>query len=107
LAEDGSVRCSGGQSCLDDEGKRHLDLDADGTADYSFTDRDFNLRSLIGNAVIRWEYRPGSTVFLVWQHRQSAWANTGDFDLNRDLAGLWDAPSDDVFMLKVNYWLGL
>lgn len=107
LAEDGSVRCVGGQSCLDADGKRHLDLDGDGSVDYAFTDRDFNLRSLIGNAVIRWEYRPGSTVFLVWQHRQSAWANTGNFDLNRDLAGLWDAPSDDVFMLKVNYWLGL
>ena len=106
--EEGNPRCLGGQNCLDARGGvRHLDLDGDGTVDHSFGDRDFNLRSLIGNAVVRWEYRPGSTVFLVWQHRQSAWANTGDFDLNRDLAALWEAPSDDVFMVKVNYWLGL
>ncbi|MFO8173539.1 MAG: DUF5916 domain-containing protein [Longimicrobiales bacterium] len=106
--EAGNVICQGGRNCLNEsEGIRYLDLDGDGTVDYSFGDRDFNLRSLIGNAVIRWEYRPGSTVFLVWQHRQSAWANAGEFNLNRDLAALWDAPSDDVFMLKVNYWLGL
>jgi len=106
--EGGNAACVGGQSCLDENGgTRHLDLDGDGTVDYSFDDRDFNLRSLIGNAVVRWEYRPGSTVFLVWQHRQSAWANTGEFDMDRDLTALWDAPSDDVFMLKVNYWLGL
>lgn len=104
----GNALCQGGQSCLDpSEGTRHLDLDGDGTVDYSFGDRDFNLRSLIGNAVVRWEYRPGSTVFLVWQHKQSAWANTGEFDMERDLTALWNAPSDDVFMLKVNYWLGL
>ncbi len=102
-----SLVCHGGQSCLDEEGTRHLDVDGDGTADLSFDDKNFNLRSLVGNAVVRWEYRPGSTVFLVWQRRQSVWADRGDFDLNRDLSALWDAPADDVFMVKVNYWVGL
>jgi hypothetical protein len=107
VTEGGEAVCVSGRSCLDPDGTRHLDFDGDGGVDYSLTDRDFNLRSLIGNAVVRWEYRPGSTVFLVWQHRRSSRTGTGDFDLSRDVDGLLDAPADDVFMLKVNYWLGL
>ena len=40
-----------------------VDFTGDGNADYSFSDRDFNVRSLVGNAVLRWEYRPGSTLW--------------------------------------------
>ena len=76
-------------------------------ADYSLGDRDFNVRSLVGNAVLRWEYRPGSTVFLVWQRRQAGRARLGDFDFRRDLDALLDLPADKRFMLKVNHWLGL
>jgi hypothetical protein len=107
VSESGEDLCLGGQSCMDGQGVRHLDLDGDGAVDYAFMDKDFNLRSLIGNAVVRWEYRPGSTVFLVWQHRRSSWLQAGDFDLHRELDGLLDAEADDVFMVKVNYWLGL
>jgi hypothetical protein len=84
-----------------------VDFDGDATPDYSFTDRDFNVRSLIGNAVLRWEYRPGSTVFLVWQRSQSHQAEVGDFDFTRDTGALFGAPADDRFIIKVNYWLGL
>ena len=54
-----------------------------------FSDRDFNVRSLIGNAVLRWEYKPGSTIFFVWQRRQVGSAGVGDFDFERDLDALW------------------
>ena len=84
-----------------------VDFDGDAAPDYSFTDRDFNVRSLIGNAVLRWEYRPGSTVFLVWQRQQSHQAEVGDFDFSRDTGALFGAPADDRFIIKVNYWLGL
>jgi hypothetical protein len=84
-----------------------VDFDGDATPDYTFSDRDFNVRSLIGNAVLRWEYRPGSTVFLVWQRTQHNDAEIGDFDLSRDARELFDADADDRFILKVNYWLGL
>jgi hypothetical protein len=84
-----------------------VDFDGDATTDYSFDDRDFNVRSLIGNAVLRWEYRPGSTLFLVWQRTQDNEAGIGDFDLSRDLGEMLGAPADDRFILKVNYWLGL
>jgi hypothetical protein len=91
----------------DPSGTQSLDFDDDGTADFTFSDRDFNVRSLIGNAVLRWEYRPGSAIFLVWQRAQSDNASVGDFDLGRDLNGLFGAPADDRFIIKVNYWLGL
>lgn len=89
------------------DGTQHVDFDEDGTADYSFDDRDFNVRSLIGNAVLRWEYRPGSTVFFVWQRSQAGSSSVGDFDFSRDFDALWSAPAENRFIVKVNYWLGL
>ena len=75
---------------------------------------DFSHRSLIGNAVLRWEWRPGSTLFLVWQQRRldrvtghAAGADpwVGNLELGRDTGDMFDAPADNVFMLKLNYWL--
>ncbi|MDH3205392.1 MAG: carbohydrate binding family 9 domain-containing protein [Gemmatimonadota bacterium] len=95
-----------------------VDIDPDGGgAAPSFTvgDRDFSYRSLLGNAVLRWEWRPGSTLFLVWQqsrinrvtgHGQNGedpWV--GSFDLGRDVGDMFGAPANNVLMLKVNYWL--
>jgi hypothetical protein len=88
-------------------GRQEVDFDGDDVTDYSFTDRDFNLRSLIGNAVLRWEYRPGSTIYLVWQRVQAGSAGVGDFDFGRDAGALFRAPADNRFIVKVNYWLGL
>ncbi|MDH3225384.1 MAG: DUF5916 domain-containing protein, partial [Gemmatimonadota bacterium] len=86
---------------------RYVDFDGDGLADDSFDDQNFNVRSLVGNAVVRWEYRPGSTLFLVWQRRQRDRVGLGDFDLSRDVDALLGAPSENVFIVKVNYWLSL
>jgi hypothetical protein len=105
-ATDDGVRCTGGDICrLGDE--QHVDFDGDGAADFTFDERDFNVRSLIGNVVLRWEYRPGSTLFLVWQRRQSDEVVRGDFDFGRDVGALFDAPADNRFIIKLNYWLGL
>ncbi len=100
------VLCQGGDICLVD-GRQYIDFDGDGVTDYGFTDRDFNIRSLIGNAVLRWEYRPGSTVFLVWQRQQRGRINTGDFDFGRDFDALWGLDAENMFMIKFDYWLPL
>lgn len=84
-----------------------MDLDGDGLVDRSFEDGDFNVVSLRGNAVLRWEYRPGSTLFLVWQQRRSDSRSFGDFDFTRDRGDLLDLHPDNVFIIKMNYWLGL
>ena len=103
----GGVACAGGAICRDAAGAQHVDFNGDGVGDYAFADRDFNVRSLIGNAVLRWEYRPGSTIFLVWQRQQDDEARVGDFDLPRDFDALWGSPAHNRFIVKVNYWLGL
>jgi hypothetical protein len=70
---------------------------------------DFNVRSLRGNAVLRWEYRPGSTLYLAWQQRRESFAagvpGIGDFELGRDPHALFDAAPDNVIVLKATYWL--
>jgi hypothetical protein len=69
------------------------------------TNPDFNLRSLRGNAVLRWEYRPGSTLFLVWTRTSSHFGQfIGDFALARDADALFAADSDNIFLVKVNFW---
>jgi hypothetical protein len=102
----GTVACVGGTICRDGSGSQHVDFDGNGTVDYRFSDRDFNVRSLIGNAVLRWEYRPGSAIFLVWQRQQEDEVGVGDFDFSRDLDALWGSPAHNRFMVKVNYWIG-
>ena len=68
---------------------------------------DFNTRSLRGNAVMRWEWRPGSTLFLVWQQRRSDSLARGDFDFRRDTRAIFDTRPANVFLVKMNYWLNL
>jgi len=101
------VACVGGDICLDGEGDQHVDLNGDGLGDFSFGARDFTAGSFTGNAVLRWEYRPGSTLFLVWQRQQEHDSAFGNFDFRRDLRRLFTAPANDRLIVKVNYWLSL
>jgi hypothetical protein len=74
---------------------------------FAFEDPDFNFRSLLGNAVIRWEYRPGSTLFVVWQQSRQAEERFGDFDFARDYREMLDHRPENVFAIKATYWIGL
>jgi hypothetical protein len=65
---------------------------------------DFNSRSMNVNALFRWEYRPGSTLFLVWTQARSGSGTPGDAAFGRNLAGIFDAPSENVLLMKFNYW---
>ncbi len=73
--------------------------------DITFDEPSFNFRSMRGNAVLRWEFHPGSTLFLVWQHEKQDQAAVGDFDFGRDVSALFNAPSHNIFAIKVSYWL--
>jgi hypothetical protein len=74
---------------------------------FHFDDPNFNLRSLLGNAVLRWEYRPGSTLYLVWQQQRVDVAPIGDFDVSRDYRALVDHAPENVFAVKATWWVGL
>jgi hypothetical protein len=63
------------------------------------------LRSLRGNAVLRWEWRAGSTMYFAWQQSREDFAGVGDFDFSRDRRALIHTRPDNIFLIKVNYWL--
>jgi hypothetical protein len=72
---------------------------------FTFSNPDFNFRSLRGNAVLRWEYRPGSTLFLVWQQQRAGDSLDGDFRFSRDVDAMFNQHADNIFLVKVSYWL--
>ncbi|MDX2194001.1 MAG: DUF5916 domain-containing protein [Gemmatimonadales bacterium] len=68
---------------------------------------DFSRKQFNVNAVARWEYRPGSTLFIVWTQARNGALNDGSFDVWRDAGRLFQTPGTDVFLVKLSYWLGV
>ncbi len=69
---------------------------------------DFNYKALRGNAVLRWEYMPGSTLFLAWtQNRDELEPHFGDFELGPSFHRLGQSPADNIFLAKVSYYFSL
>jgi hypothetical protein len=92
-----------------DAAARQYTVDPDGSgpaAPFTFDDPDFSDRSLRGTAVLRWEYRPGSTVYFVWTQQRFGSDPVGNFDFGRSYTALTHDRPDNVFLIKVNYWLG-
>ena len=85
-------------------------VDPDGAAGpaaaFTFDNPDFNFRSLRGTGVLRWEYKPGSTLFFVWTQVREGSAAFGDFDFNRDRSALFRDRPTNVFQVKATYWIG-
>ncbi|HEV8401083.1 MAG TPA: DUF5916 domain-containing protein [Gemmatimonadales bacterium] len=65
---------------------------------------DFNFKSLRGNAVLRWEYLPGSTLFFVWTQSRSDFEDVGDFQFGNSMSRMFRAPAENIFMVKATYW---
>jgi hypothetical protein len=90
----------------DSTGAYRADPDGAGPAPaFGVGDQNFTFRSLRGSAVARWEYRPGSTLFLVWQQQRSGSLADGRFDARRDLGAVFREPARNVFLVKATYWL--
>ena len=68
---------------------------------------DFNFKSLRGNMVLRWEYLPGSILYLVWTQNRSDVTEDGSFQFRRDMGDLWTAKPDNIFMIKATFWMSL
>tara|TARA_R100001143_G_C3360727_1_gene135362 strand:- start:6579 stop:9338 length:2760 start_codon:yes stop_codon:yes gene_type:complete len=79
---------------------------AGGAESFTISRHDYNFRSIQGNTVFRWEYRPGSTFYFVWQHDRSSNGPENDFRLDRDFSMLFDAEPTNIFLLKLSYWFG-
>ena len=74
------------------------DLDANGNP-------DFNVKSFRTTNVLRWEYKPGSTLFVVWQQARENDAVPGGFRFGRDVRGIFGVTPQNVFLVKLSYWL--
>jgi len=71
------------------------------------TTQDFNVKQFRSNTVLRWEYRPGSALFLVWQQGRQDSRNPGTFDVGRDYGDLFKTRSDNTFLIKGSYWFSM
>jgi hypothetical protein len=75
-----------------------------GGAPFVISNPDFNFTSLRVNAVYRWEFRPGSTLYVVWTQQREDETSSGRFAFNQDISRMMRAPSDNVFIVKASYW---
>ena len=86
----------------------NITIDPDGSgpaAPLQFANPDFNFRSLRGNAVFRWEFKPGSVMYVAWAHSRSASLSVGDFRFSRDFSGMFENVPDNVFLVKASFWI--
>ncbi|PKP33728.1 MAG: hypothetical protein CVU00_10210 [Bacteroidetes bacterium HGW-Bacteroidetes-17] len=82
-------------------------VDADGSGPSNATtisNPNFNYVSLRGNAVLRWEYRKGSTLYLVWTQSRETMNPDGEFNLGNSFESMFNTKADNIFMLKFSYW---
>jgi hypothetical protein len=85
-----------------------VDPDGPGPAQpFTIDNPDFNFVSLRGNAVLRWEYLPGSVVYFVWTQTRSDQETVGSFQFNHSFDRMWTLNPDNTFIIKFSYWINM
>lgn len=74
---------------------------------FTFSNPDFNFRQFRSNLVIRWEYHPGSTLYLVWSQGRTSNDSNGLFSYGSDMKDLFKITPHNVFLVKFSYWFAL
>jgi len=87
-----------------ENGSYRADLNGDGVAE-PFRNPDFNVRQFRSTAVLRWEYRPGSLLYLVWSQGRNHFTQDGRLQVGESLGDLFRQDAENVLMLKVSYWI--
>jgi len=73
---------------------------------YAFENPDFNVKEFLSNLVFRWEYRPGSFIYLVWTQTREGFDPNGDFHFRSDFLDMWDLHPRNTILLKFSYRIG-
>ena len=73
---------------------------------YQIGNPDFNVKEFLSNLVFRWEYRPGSYLYLVWSQTRSGYDPYGYFHFGDDFMDMWDAHPTNVLLMKLSYRFG-
>ncbi|MDO9614876.1 MAG: DUF5916 domain-containing protein, partial [Bacteroidota bacterium] len=68
---------------------------------------DFNYHEFRSNMVGRWEFRPGSTLYLVWTNTRSEYSDQYNQSILKSFGNIWKVQSQNVFMVKFSYWFSL
>ncbi|HET7225239.1 MAG TPA: DUF5916 domain-containing protein [Candidatus Eisenbacteria bacterium] len=71
---------------------------------YTNSNPNFNFRSLRGNAVLRWEYMPGSALYFVWTQQRTDQVSDGELEFGQSVNQLVKARANDIFLVKVSYY---
>jgi hypothetical protein len=81
----------------------NVDENGDGNVDYSFADPDFKVLEFRSNLVLRWEYIPGSTLYIVWSQGREEYEETGTFNWNNDMLDIYRNTPHNIFLIKLSY----
>ncbi len=73
---------------------------------YNFDQPDFNVKEFLSNMVVRWEYKPGSTLFLVWSQNRNHSVSNGGFHFQDNITELFDEKPYNVFLVKMSFRIG-
>ncbi len=84
-----------------------VDENMDGSVDYTFENPNFNFLQFRSNLVFRWEYIPGSALYLVWSQGRTDATSDGDFNFSNNWNDLFDIYPHNVFLIKLSYRLAL
>jgi hypothetical protein len=95
------------QATLVDDEYYSIDENKDLTEDYTIGKPDFNVQEFLSNMVIRWEYNPGSAVYLVWSQTRSGYNSSGIMDFSNNMGDLFKERPHNVFLVKFSYRFGL
>lgn len=95
-------------SAPDENNEYAVDENRDGKIDYRFENPNFNFNEFLSNLVLRWEYQPGSVIYLVWSQSRQYTSEAGKFDLSHNLDGLYNLEKpNNTIMLKFSYRIAL
>ncbi|MBS1656168.1 MAG: hypothetical protein JSU05_15045, partial [Bacteroidetes bacterium] len=84
-------------------GRYYFDDNHDGVTDYNISNPDFNYQQFRSNLVIRWEFKVGSALYLVWSQDRTAIQQPGLFDFSNGFNHLFDLYPRNIVMIKFNY----
>jgi len=85
-------------------GNEYLIREAEGGPSYTLSNPDFAFRQFRSNLVLRWEYKPGSAVYVVWQQGRNGGEPHWNDSFHQNWSGLWSTPADNVFLVKLSHW---
>ena len=74
------------------------------TLSYAFDNPDFSFRQFRSNMVVRWEYKPGSSLYVVWSQGRTSEEAYWNSSFSSNWDALWRTPAEDVFLVKLTYW---